>query len=346
VRSFYQPLLSLLADEDLSVRRAALIAADRVPSPRLLPLIIDNLKHLSLRSAAMTALVRSGNNILPIAAKALAGQTQYDEEDVIRLVRACGEIKGQQVTALLKQHLNHPDDDVQYQVLSALDQCGYRAEGEDIQEIEHTLRGEAAHGLRTQLAKQDIGEDESLTHLHRALDYEFEQACKRVFLLLSFMYDSRAVLRAGEQILRGSSGDKAMALETLDVTISGPQKSLLFELADESTPLEHRVKALSKGFTLRNITRSQRLTEIIADPEKVWTHGWTRACAIYAAAKLTIEESVDAVEDALSIAEHPIRETAAWALHELAPEKYRSYAAELAEDSNPQVAKLAAYLVA
>jgi HEAT repeat protein len=228
--------------------------------------------------------------------------------------------------------------------LAALDQCDYRAEPDDLAEIDRTLRGEVEHGLRVLFVKEDIGDDESLTHLHEALDYEFEQVHRRVFLLLSFVYDSQVILRAEEQLVGGSKGEQALAMETLDVTLSGEQKALVFPLVDHSKPLVERARQLDKLFTLRHISRHQRLNEIITDPEGVWTHGWTRACAIYAAAKLGVAESVEVIEEALSIREHPIRETAAWALYTLAPERYQAHAAELATDVNPQVAQLAATL--
>ncbi len=343
-QNFYHPLLPLLQDDDPEVRRAALVAAGQINHPRLLPPVIASLSQRQLRSTAMAALVAGRESVLPLVEKALADETDYDEETVIRLVRVCGDIKGEAVIQVLKQHLNHPDDDVQVQVLIALDRCEYRAEAANMAEIEHTLRGEVEHGLRILLAQQDIGQDQALTHLHRTLQYELEQARRRVFLLLSFVYDSRAVLRAEEQLHWGDKGQKALALETLDVTLTGQQKNLLFPLVDDSQPLEQRTQQLTKLFELTNISQPERLREIIADPTGVWTHGWTRACAIYAAGKLGVAGVDEVIEEALTITEHPVRETAAWALHTLAPERYQVYAAELATSADPQVADLAAHL--
>jgi HEAT repeat protein len=344
LKNFYQPLVPLLSNENLDVRQIALVAAGQVNHPRLHPPVINNLDHRSLRSTAMSALVASGEEILPLVEKALAGETEYDEETVIRLVRVCAPIKGPGVIAVLKQHLNHPDDDVQYQVLVALAQCGYQAAVDDHTEIEHILKGEVEHGLRVLLAKQDIGQDDVLELLHSALDYELNQVHKRVFLLLSFIYDAPAILRAEDQLVHGSSNEKALALETLDVTLSSEQKAMAFPLVDESKSLAERTQQLGKLFLSQNLSREERLDEIIADPQGVWTHGWTRACAIYAVAKLSLAGLAGTIEAALTITEHPIRETAAWALHSLVPEKYQAHAAALAVDTNPHVARLAAYL--
>jgi ATP:ADP antiporter, AAA family len=323
IRNFFQPLLPLLADEDFSVRQAALIAAGQVNHPRLLPHIIMNLTHRRLRSAAMGALVAGGETILPTVEKALAGETQYNEEDVIRLLRVCGQIKGEQAISLLKQHLNHPLDQVRNQVLIALDQVGYRAGAGDLVEIERALKGEVEHGLRVLLARQDVGQEEALPNLHRVLDYEFDQAQKRVFLLLSFIYDARAILRAADLLTWGSQTDRALALETLDVTLVGEHKEIVFSLVHDNLTLPDRIRQLEKHAWLPRLSANERLREIIADPQGVWTHGWTRACAIYAAARLSFADLADVIEQALSSTEDPIPETAAWALNTLAPEKYR-----------------------
>ena len=344
VKNLYQQLVPLFDDDDMTVRRATLVAARQVNHPRLFPLIIRNLSDRRLRSLAAAALAAGGEAIVPITAQALAGETAYDEADVIRLVRVCGQIKGRPATAMLQQHLNHPDNDVQFQVLLALNLCGYRAGADDLAEIEQTLRGEIAHGLRTLLAKEDIGQAEPLNFLHRALDYEFEQALERVYLLLSFVYEPRAILRAEDQIRHGDKNQRALALETLDVTLHGGQKELVLALVDSSKPLSHRLQQLNRQFALPLLGREARLREIIADPEGEWTHGWSRACAIYAAAHLSLTGLVEVIEAALTITEHPIRETAAWALHRLAPDRYQAHAAALAQDASPSVAKLAAHL--
>ncbi len=346
VRNFFQPLISLLGDEDDDVRLAALNAAEMVPHPRILTNVVPNLAYAKTRSAASAALAASGATILPIVDKALKGETDYDEDTVIRLVRVCGQIPGSaggQAILLLKQHIDHPDDDIQNQVLTTLSRMDYRSTSSEIDSISSTLRGEVEHGLRILITKQDISSDDALKPLHSLLDYEFTQARKRVFFLLSYIYDKHAILRAEEMLAYGDRGQKALAIETLDVTISSDLKNLIFPLIDDSKSPESRINQISKEFDLSSKEQSGRLQEIIID-KKVWSHGWTRASAIYAAAKMDLIDLVDSIEDALAIPENPIRETAAWALHKLAPDKYQPHAVKLAADSNPRVAQLAAYL--
>ncbi|MEM7117934.1 MAG: HEAT repeat domain-containing protein [Chloroflexota bacterium] len=319
IDNFFQPLISLLQDPSTDVRRAALVASARVHHPRLLPYVIDNLANPLTRSAAMSALQALGEDLLPTTASALARETNHTEEDIIRMVRVCGQIKGDKVIEILKPHIDHPDNDVQLSVLLALDLCGYRPEtAVDQAEINRTVLGEVRHGLRVLLAKQDLSEDEAtLPQLFQALDHEFDEARKRTFLLLSFLYEAEAILRAEEQLQVGRSSDQAIALETLDLTLSNEQKRLLFPLADPKLTDEQRIAQLQEHFSIKNLSRYERLTEIIADPESEWTHGWTRACALYLVGKLRLTELVAVVEQAVAIEEHPVQETAVWAQNAL-----------------------------
>jgi HEAT repeat protein/MFS family permease len=73
VRTFYQPLLELLGDPDLSVRRAALQAAARLRSPELIPALIYRLGEPTIAADAADALAAIGNTDDAPAREGLAG---------------------------------------------------------------------------------------------------------------------------------------------------------------------------------------------------------------------------------------------------------------------------------
>ncbi len=74
---FYQPLIPLLQDADITVRRAALRAAAQVPNPRLTPLLVDNLANTATRSAAIEALIAAKEDVLPFLSSALDGSVPF-----------------------------------------------------------------------------------------------------------------------------------------------------------------------------------------------------------------------------------------------------------------------------
>jgi HEAT repeat protein len=342
--NFYKPLLTLLEDPVLEVRLAALAAAGQVKHGRLLPLLITHLAERTTRSAAMAALLASGETLVPLVGQALAGKLSYEAETTRRLVRICGQVKGEGVINLLRQHLNHPNPALQSQILLALSRCGYRAADPDRAGIEQSLRQGGQYGLRILLAKQDIGPANALAVVQTALDYEFAQLRQRLFLLLSFLYPPRAMIRAEERLARANPAEKAVAIETLEITLSGPLRAFLLPLVDETMPLAQRIQALQRTFSLTALGRDQRMVELISDTH-LWADHWLRSCVIYSAGQLALTHLSEVIEQALAIPTPPVRETAAWALHKLAKAKFQQHAASLALDPDPQVAQLTHHLI-
>ena len=344
MRSFYQPLVPLLSDASADVRKQALLSAERIAHPRLLPLVIDNLESLTTRSEAMSALAAFGGALLPILEEALRGKVSFSKDTLLRLIRSCSRSRGGETTAFLGKLIAHDDEDIRLEALKGLNFCGYRASEEDRDGIERVLLGEVLQALRALLAKQDFGEHEDFAILRSALEGEIADRRKRIFLLLSFLYDPQAILGAERKLDSGIKTQVGLALELLDVTLSKKTRRLVFPLVDENTPLQRRIAALKVHFGLGNLSQRERLKEIISDTVS-WRSSWLRACAIHAAAVSGSRDLVGEVEDALRIAAHPVRETAAWALSRLAPDVYRRHAERLQGDPNPQVARLARELL-
>ena len=345
VRSFYKPLVSLLSDESLDVRREALLSAALIAHPRLLPLVIDNVKSTATRSEAISALDAFGGQLLPVLEASLHGEAPYDKEIIVRLIRACARSGNDETAALLRKLIAHHDADIQLEALKGLNLCGYRASDEDRDGVEKLLFGEIEHALHALRARQDLREEEAFALLRSALDGELADRRKRVFLLLSFLYDPQAIMGAERKLQSGIKTQVGLALELLDVTLTKKTRRMVFPLIDENTPLPRRIDELKALVGLANLGPDERLREIIADTTG-WRSSWTLACAIHSAAVSGRRDLAEQVEAALSIGDHPVRETAAWALHRLDPDAYRRYAKRLRDDPNPLVAALARELSA
>ncbi|MCB1150182.1 hypothetical protein KDK88_01445, partial [bacterium] len=70
--------------------------------------------------------------------------------------------------------------------------------------------------------------------------------------------------------------------------------------------------------------------------------GWVRACALYAVAQEEDTAMAPLAQAALVDRDPVVRETAAWCLARLAPERWRDHAATLTADEDAQVARWAA----
>ncbi len=344
--NFYQPLLGLLCDEEPAVRRAALVAASRVRHPRLLTLIIDNLDMPGTRSAAMAAVLAYGDEILPHVASALADERRGIATRATRLLRACAQVRSSASIDFLIAHIDQPDGAVRTALLGALSSCGYQAEPGEAPRIREMLKGEMQDAVRLLIAGQEVGEVVATKPLRSALADELDNVRQRVFYLLTYIFDRRVILKAFEGLQSGSGAQKALAMETLDIVLTANLKNLVFPLVDPRLSTEQRAQQLGQLLPVSGRDGEARLLEMIVDEEGVWGYPWIRSCAIYAAGKLGLSQTAEGIEAALSADEPAIRETAAWALGNLAPDRFQAHLAALLTDQDPRVAHLAAEMAA
>ena len=316
-RSFYQPLTSLMQDQDKDVRQAALMAAGRVRHPRLLDSIIRSLEPPVTRSVAVSALENYGDEILAVVQPALEGDKDYGKVATLRLVRICGKIRGEKIVNLLEEHISHPDHEIRHQVLAALNLSNYRPDQPHLEFIEQALEREVDLGVRILVIQNDLGEADVFEPLQRALVDEFILVLRRIFLLLSFQYDAQVILQAGDRLISANESEKALALEVLEVTLSPVQKVLVFSLVDPQRSLTQRIQQMSKFYPTTRKPVEDWLKEIISDPEAIWQINWTKACAIYAVGKMISRQCLVDVKAALSLPDPLIQETAQWALNRL-----------------------------
>jgi AAA family ATP:ADP antiporter len=289
----HQTLISLLKDEDMSVRCAALLAARRVPHPDLIAVIIATLENAATRSAAMSALISAGPDLLPFVEQALA---EKDRKRARWLLRACRQVKGPEVVDLLRRHIPFPDRSIQTEVLTTLAACGFQAEEREKGAIVKALQHEIQYALHLLAAQADLGEGDALAALQRALTDELQVGYQRLFCLLSFLYDSLAMRRAASLLRSQGSQAQALAMEVLDVILLSDIKGWILPLVEPGRKPEKRIQALAPHFSVTRFTRQDRLRDILENGDQVGLPGWVRACAFYAANQLGMAENVDYAE--------------------------------------------------
>jgi AAA family ATP:ADP antiporter len=314
---FYEPLLTLLQDETQEVRQAALEAAAQVRHPRLLPALVDNLCDAATRSAALAALLAYGPAVLPLVAAALEGETGHSVADVARLVRLCGQIGGPDALALLWQHVQHPHAEIQEQVVRALGRLGFQAGAAERPVIGQSLQQQAGYAATLLAVQRDIGTDEAVSALQGALQEEVERVRRRLFDLLSLLYDRQAIVRVAEQVAGEEKRTQALAVEMLDITLSSEEKALVFPLVEPNLTLEQRLKRLPQSLRAPAGEPDAWLADIIANRSGLWSESWLRTCALYAVGKLGLtsrREFQEVIEEAAKKQNSIARETAVWAL--------------------------------
>jgi len=334
----YEPLLPLLNDGDFEVERAALWAASRVRNPRLWPLVLDKIDTPALTRAAASALVAAGPPVLPELKAAFARPGQSPAMQA-RLVQIAGRIGGEAVAAWLADQLSHPDAAIRLHVVRALHRCEYRASAGEAPRVHAQIRAEVARSAETWGIRVDLGDDEAVQLLLEALSGTLDQDRERVFYLLSFLCDRRAILQARDNLALSSAEKRAYAREVIDVLAPQAVKGMIVPLLSDQ-PDGQKLQQVRSYFPQPQRGRRQRLQEIVAGPSRRYS-AWIRACALYAIGSLGASDLVSTVVGALSAPEPVVRETAVWALARLDGAAYHSQLGGMVHDSDPQVARLA-----
>lgn len=300
-RSLYAPLLPLLADPSTEVRREALRAAARLAHRRLWPLVIANLSGAATRMEAMQALAFSGEELVPLLKERFesAGGPEADGHGkmaLLRLIRICSRSRNPGLLDYLATLLEHPDPDLQTEILRSLSLSGYQAAVKERGRVEAVLDVQARCGFRilaawealAKLSEKCRSEEEprsaatALALLLGALEDELAVCRRRIFSLLSFLYDRKVVCGAEQRLLSGLAAQRGLALELLDVILPRPLKRLLLPLLDDSRPREARVGELAAALELPRSGAEEILSEMISAPA-LWPSAWIRTCALYAA---------------------------------------------------------------
>lgn len=314
-------LYDLLHDQDKLVRSRALSAAARLRHPSFVPLIIRQLAYHEGAFAAVNALAAYDAVIIPDLIRACE-HPELSREGRIRIIRILARMRAKDARLWLIQRIALEDELVRYHILLALHAISYHTEQADRPWVEAQLRAEVGEATWALAAILDLDGDDTYL-LRRALQQEYELTCKRIFLLLGFIYSPSIIQTAQNNYAHPSKEKRAYAIEILDNTVGQDLKTLIIPLFD-AIQAEPQLEALSVFFPQKRMTVEERIQEICHSNTKT-IHPWTKACALYTAVKLgDIRFSGDVVA-ALEDADFVVQETALWALRQVAQGLYRLY---------------------
>ncbi len=337
------PLLRpLLSDREPAVARLALLAAGRLRHPALWPAMISRLGQPGLRASAAEALVSVGPAVLPRLDEALveSGQSRAVRA---RIAHLCGRIPSASTIQLLRGHVAERDANVRGAVLQSLSLCGFRAPPGDLPALSRTVQDEVRVITRILATLQEFPEDPRYLYLRSALREEIVQARRRIFWVLSFLYDPKNILLARDSLDHPSAQRRAWAVEVVDLQLAPELRPLVLPLLEDHEDTD-RLSRLEARFPQPRMDRIGRLREIIGR-EDASTSLWTRLCAVQAAVALEARALWDAIEPLLASREPALRETGLWALAALDPRRAREPVRGLRADPNESVAALAEYVL-
>jgi HEAT repeat protein len=302
-------LSTLLSDSHPVVRRAALVAQGRARERMLWPAVAEALGDRRLRATAVAALAAGGEEVVDVLAPCLAGGAAAP---VAReAARVLARVRGPRAVEALRPNIGYPDQLVRIEVLEALRRCEYAPPVDSGQAVavRAQLEEELDDAAWTAAVLADLPATDGLSVLRSALARELERSRQAVLLLLSFLYDPVALVRAREGLAHSSKERRAYALEVLDVTVEPALKPRVLAAMED---VEARTESAgAEERSVRAKSAAERVREVALRP-RAFVSAWTTACAVQAAARLGEVSWEDALAAAADDASPMVRETAAW----------------------------------
>jgi HEAT repeat protein len=308
VSSFYHPLLELVADQDRSVRLAAIRAAERIASPELVPSLVAALDEAPLRAAAAAAIVSCAGGDLTALAAQLADRSR-PRGLRCHVARALAGLGAAAAPALVPL-LDEPDDVVRGAVLEALAALGRdgAAAAPDRARLLACLDRETRAAYERWLRRNDLRASAfELPLLLEALDLAVERDRGRLLAVLALLHPGLDAAALGEAFRRGDPRRRSEALELLDSAGVAGRATLLPYLAGTEAPLR---EAAERRLGLARVSSiGGRLAELASDADR-----WTRLCALDAIGRVGAASLRGVLEAAANDSDPPAALTARAAL--------------------------------
>lgn len=341
VSTFYNSLLPFLEDPSAQVRRAALRAAGRLKSPELVEPVLEQLaSHTTAREATL-ALVAFGPGVVVALGRAMNDTSLRVE--VRRAVPAVlARLGSREAAETLSSGLETNDPPLRAAIARALAKLMRRrsdvvlrrdvirrAIHSELTRAENLL--EAQRGLnlptveRTAALRQSRGTG-ARPLLALALIEERDRIIARTLELLVLLHPKGGLDLVAENLRSDLPSRRANAVEVIDNTVKDEVKKRLLPLIEERTALESEAARSPTEWAAALLESSSP---------------WIAACA----ARYASEHQLTAVAPQLMTAlEHQVayvREAAASALVQLAPQRANEFIEQLARDPARSVRQVA-----
>jgi HEAT repeat protein len=263
--------LSLVGGEDSESVGLALRAAASSPSPFFVPHLVE-----------------------------AAGQP-VDEAALAQALAAHAEHLGPELEHMLVDR--HGSRQVRERLAHAVTAAGGRAAPVGL-DLRAALAGQRTRAARARSVLARLDGSPALDPLRRALVDELDSVRDDTTTLLELVSGHRGLARAVRALDSGDSGERALALEAIEVTAGHSQARLVLDLLDPDRDADPDPVDEHQDW----------LRDLVEDPDGVWQEPWLRTCALYAAPTVLGAGATALAEPWLDDPDRAVAETARWVL--------------------------------
>ncbi len=356
VKNFYQPVLQLMSDPDMRVRREAINAAAVLKAQEFVIPLIYRTQDIETLREAVHALTAFGPSIVPTMAKVL-GNAHEAPSIRLAIARVLGRLASPEAVSVITKHLEEPDEELRARLYRALARAvkGRRVVLENTQEVTSALERELKSAY-TALAQAEAlalaagpgpntprsGEVAAKALLASAMTEKIAQIERRIFLLLAVIYPDADMeqIHAGMQDLHGDGiRRRANAVELLDNLLERGLKKKFLPLL-EDVPRAERLRAVAEIYPPKPKTPREVVHELVRDET-----AWVRACAMWCLSQQeVIDGSAEIFTRGSGDANAIVREISLVSLDKILPDEAVRVAEGRLRDDAPVVRQQAALI--
>ncbi len=288
--------------------RAGLLAVTSAPSPDFVPALTELSARPAVPVELADALAAHADHLVGNADAAWRTGSGTDPSR-IRLIRALGSANTSTAVDVLVNHLGDADPELSAAALRAL-----AASGLGVDQRSGDIQAAVDASLLRQAEALDalvVLGDEAPELLRRALRDDARASADTVVDLLGLVRDGAAVGRAVEALGSPQESERALGLESLEVSLGRARAEVIVAGLDPALGDEERLSRLVPVTGTRSRDRADRLRELVEDPGGRWADPWLQACALYALPALLPQEAAELAAGQLSHHDAVVRETAA-----------------------------------
>ena len=256
--SLVEKLEDLIEDNSLDVSRYAMESAAKLKLREYLPQIIEKLKNPQTKADSSAALVKYGTKIIGT----LSDYMSADDEDLdvkSSVISILAQIGNQETADLLSLELNHKKDEIDKEIIDALDKI--RSENSNIQFSEEIILPEILKRMKDQFSaflewfETEVSSDEEDKTGKRSGVYEIIHV--DIFKLLGLLYPHEDIIKAYQNIEFGTKDSIGYAIELLDNILPVEIKTRLFPLIDNIS-IEARIHLCRELLPILSSLKNQK----------------------------------------------------------------------------------------
>lgn len=299
IKSFYQPLFRLINDEDLEVRKAAIMAAGQMQAKELIPNLLYLLQSADTNATAVKALAMYGAKLIePMENVLLINHVSAKIRQAIPFILA--QIESPNSYAILERLLLAKDSKLKSNVVKSMQRLIINLEREispNYKKLQICLHGELEGYYQQFLYAATLrnnGSDFELLLL--AIQDRLQENLERIFNLLGMLYPREQIEIVSYNLRSKDPAMRANAIEIVDNICDSETRKYLVPILEGIEDMEI-VDAGRRLFRLNEFTVEELTRIFLLNDED----DWLVACTIHSIAKA---ELTDHLKEVIRFADH------------------------------------------